>query len=127
MCDDEWMQFCNNEYEGNEKNTSSNDNDKRNYIPSCPKAQDLYISTKSKIGYLNKEIDLSKVYWQIPILPYHLYGEGVIKKQIKMTLNTQDEVDSHLEKYDSYDVEDISKKKIKLLKKLVLEYQQKIW
>lgn len=118
MCDDEWMQFCNNEYEGNEKNTSSNDNDKRNYIPSCPKAQDLYISTKSKIGYLNKEIDLSKVYWQIPILPYHLYGEGVIKKQIKMTLNTKDEVDSHLEKYDSYDVEDISKKKNKIVKKI---------
>jgi hypothetical protein len=115
MCDDEWMQFCNNEYDGSQENAS---NDKRTYLPSCPKAEELYISTKSKIGYLDKEIDLSKVYWQIPILPYHHYGEGVIKKQIKMTLDTQDQIDRHLEKYNVCDVEDISKKKNKIVKKI---------
>jgi len=117
MCDDEWMQFCNNEYDGNLENTSDN-NDKRNYLPSCPKAEELYISTKSKIGYLDKEIDLAKVYWQIPILDYHNYGEGVIKKQIKMTLDTQDQIDGHLQKYSVTDVEDISKKKNKIVKKI---------
>lgn len=118
MCDDEWMQFCNNEYSGTTMKDASETNDNRDLIPPCPKAEELYISTKSKIGYLDKEIDLSKVYWQIPIVSYYKYGEGVIKKQIKMTLDTQDEVDGHLEKYSTFDIEDISKKKNKIVKKI---------
>ena len=117
MCDDEWMQFCNNEYETTNDN-ENNGNEERTPLPKCPKAEELYISTKSKIGYLDKEVDLSKVYWKIPILPYHQYGEGVIKKQIKMTLESHDEVDSRMSEYTNCDVEDISKKKNKIVKKI---------
>lgn len=117
MCDDEWMQFCNNEYKCEEENTSENNNE-RQELPPCPKAEDLYISTKSKIGYLNKEINLADTYWKIPIIPYHNNEEGVIKKQIKMTLNTPDEIDCEIKKYSTYDVEDISKKKNKIVKKI---------
>ena len=35
-----------------------------------PKATDIYISTKSKIAYLNREIDLKEIFWNIPIVPY---------------------------------------------------------
>ena len=76
MCDDEWQQFCNNEY-----TISNNEHESQgNTIPKCPKADELYISTKSKIGYLNKPINLSDVFWKIPITEYHNNREGVIKK-----------------------------------------------
>jgi hypothetical protein len=43
----------------------------------------LYISTKTKIGYLNQPVPLSSVFWQVPVGPYHIPAEGVIKKQMK--------------------------------------------
>ena len=49
----------------------------------APKSSEIYISTKSKIAYLNREIDLKKVFWKIPIIPYASPVNGVIKKQIK--------------------------------------------
>ena len=36
----------------------------------APKCNALYISTKTKICYLNKPIDLKTVFWQIPVIPY---------------------------------------------------------
>lgn len=116
MCDDEWLQFCNGDsYEANESSLNP-----RSEIPELPKAGDLYISTKSKIGYLNKEIDLARVFWSIPVIPYYYNQEGVIKKQIKMTLNSEDELDEEIKKYNEevVDIEDISKKKNKLIKKI---------
>lgn len=114
MCDDEWQQFCNNEY-----TISNNEHESQgNTIPKCPKADDLYISTKSKIGYLNKPIDLSDVFWKIPITEYHNNREGVIKKQIKLTINSDDDIESKVSKYKNVDIEDISKKRSKIIKKI---------
>lgn len=117
MCDAEWMQFCNNEYSKNTENGRLGDNDHMNNIPECPKANDLYISTKSKIGYLNKEVDLSDIFWKIPILDYHNNTEGVIKKQIKLTIGENDNIDEKTAKYNNVDIEDISKKKGKVIQK----------
>jgi hypothetical protein len=58
-----------------------------------PKATDIYISTKSKIAYLNREIDLKNIFWNIPIVPYAMPKNGVIKKQMKFNSTTQEEVD----------------------------------
>ena len=58
-----------------------------------PKATEIYISTKSKIAYLNREIDLKEIFWNIPIVPYAVPKNGVIKKQIKFNSTTQEEVD----------------------------------
>jgi len=113
MCDDEWMLFCNDEY--NSENTES---PSLKHIPVCPKAQELYISTKSKIGYLDKVINLSDVFWKIPITPYHQNGEGVIKKQIKMTIEDNDNLEEKVNKYENVDIEDISKKRNKIIKKI---------
>ena len=42
-----------------------------NDVNSFPKCSPIYISTKTKISYLNKnEIDIKKVFWDIPILDY---------------------------------------------------------
>ena len=43
----------------------------------------VYISTKTKIAYLNMPIDL-KIFWGIPIIPYAKPCDGIIKKQIKI-------------------------------------------
>jgi hypothetical protein len=49
----------------------------------CPKASDIYISTKTNISYLNHPIDLKLVFWQIPIMSYAETRAGVVKKQMK--------------------------------------------
>jgi TATA-box binding protein (TBP) (component of TFIID and TFIIIB) len=50
----------------------------------APAASDIYISTKTKIAYLNiGELDINSLFWNINVIPYHTPTEGVIKKQIK--------------------------------------------
>lgn len=123
MCDDEWMQFCSNDYfpENNERSSLPDENT----IPECPKAGDLYISTKSKIGYLDREINLSDVFWKIPVTPYHKNEEGVIKKQIKMTISKDDNIDEKISTYSNVNIEDISKKKSKTIKKISIGMSSK--
>ena len=48
-----------------------------------PKSCDIYISTKTKIAYLNQPIDIYNIFWEIPIIPYSLPDTGIIKKQMK--------------------------------------------
>jgi hypothetical protein len=48
-----------------------------------PKASAIYISTKTKIAYLNIPIELKDVFWSIPVIPYATPSNGVIKKQMK--------------------------------------------
>jgi len=49
-----------------------------------PKCSDIYISTKTKIAYLTNTIDLTNVFWQIPVLEYFQAVEGVVKKEMKI-------------------------------------------
>ena len=72
-----WNNFCQGDYTS-EKNKCHNNED---LTP--PKCSELYISTKTKISYLNSNIDLDDVFWKIPIIPYHIPQEGIIKKQMK--------------------------------------------
>jgi TATA-box binding protein (TBP) (component of TFIID and TFIIIB) len=60
----------------------------------CPKASDIYISTKSKIAYLNKPIDLNTVFWKLPIIRYTTPKNGIVKKQMKFNSSSQKEVDA---------------------------------
>jgi len=48
-----------------------------------PKASNIYISTKTKLAYLNTQVDLKQVFWQIPVISYSKPLNGVIKKQMK--------------------------------------------
>ena len=36
-----------------------------------PKASDIYISTKTIIGFLNSSINLNDIFWKLNILNYH--------------------------------------------------------
>ena len=56
-----------------------------------PKCTPIYISTTTKIAYLNAPIDIKAVFWNIPIVKYTDAREGVIKKQIKFSTTDRDE------------------------------------
>lgn len=56
----------------------------------------LYISTQTKIAYLNQAINLKQVFWQIPIVPYYMPVVGVVKKQMKFNSLNVGEIDEIL-------------------------------
>lgn len=66
-----------------------------------PKASNIYISTKTKIAYLNMHIDLKNVFWKIPVIPYAKPCNGVIKKQIKLNSTIIEELDEIQERLKS--------------------------
>ena len=73
--DDDWENFLQtdgediidnpiNNYVNNFKNNQ--DNSQSNDVKNIPKCSDIYISTKTKISYLNKNnIDIKKIFWDI--------------------------------------------------------------
>jgi len=61
-------------------------------VSEAPKPSDIYISTKTKIAYLNTPIDLKEIFWEIPVIPYAKPTNGVIKKQMKFNSNTNEEL-----------------------------------
>tara|TARA_B110000261_G_scaffold118503_1_gene132207 strand:+ start:3017 stop:4171 length:1155 start_codon:yes stop_codon:yes gene_type:complete len=93
-----WLNFCD--------STIENDNDNDNSDPACdvvydapcdekvkrPKCGSLYISTKTKISYLSHKINLADVFWKVPVIPYHLPREGVVKKQMKFNSLCEEEL-----------------------------------
>lgn len=74
-----------------------------------PKANEIYISTKTKIAYLNQHIDLKEVFWKIPVLPYTMPRNGVIKKQMKFNSSTIEdyEIIQELVKKETYYEENV--------------------
>jgi len=58
-----------------------------------PKSTEIYISTKTKIAYLNQHVDLKEIFWQVPLIPYARPCNGVVKKQMKFNSLTQEELD----------------------------------
>ncbi len=84
--DDEWENFLAGEtIEDNTKNIIV-DHDKLR--DNC---KELYISTKTKITYLEDEVELDNVFWKLPVLDYIERTEGIIKKQKKLKSNTKEE------------------------------------
>lgn len=63
-------------------------------LPGCdtvPICDDLYISTKTKVLFLNCPIDINYIFWKLPIIPYSAAINGIIKKQMKIVCNSEDE------------------------------------
>jgi len=57
-----------------------------------PKCTPIYVSTKTKISYLTRPIDIHAVFWDIPVLKYATPKEGTIKKQMKFSTIDPDEL-----------------------------------
>jgi hypothetical protein len=104
--DDEWASFISSEYNGD---ISSDDEAILDFIPTneiVPKPSRLYISTKTKISYLNMAINLKDVFWKIPVIPYAKPCDGVVKKQMKFNSVTSQEladIKDNLKDVDFYD------------------------
>ena len=67
-------------------------------VPTC---SPIYISTKTKILFLNTPIDIKNVFWEIPIMPYASQCCGIIKKQIKFSCTSKEEleeIEAHAQK-----------------------------
>uniref|UniRef100_A0A6C0I4M6 Uncharacterized protein n=1 Tax=viral metagenome TaxID=1070528 RepID=A0A6C0I4M6_9ZZZZ len=60
-------------------------------LDELPICQDLYISTKTKVLFLNQPIDIHTVFWGLPIIEYGMPKEGIIKKQMKIVSKTVEE------------------------------------
>jgi len=85
--DDEWENFMLN---GDESNY-----DNKNIFPTKnfeTKFSDIYISTQTKIGYLDKNVNLEEIYWKLPIINYKEAKIGIIKKIIKINSLTPEDV-----------------------------------
>lgn len=103
--DDEWKNFISEKYDDDDEEEDllcDLETDKDNIVSAdiskglqleAPKATDIYISTRSKIAYLNQAIDLKTLFWGIQVIPYSTPANGVIKKQMKFNSLTQEELD----------------------------------
>jgi len=106
--DDEWLSFMcatnssssddepdetiiDREKQRNENNTE--ESVERCVTPHLNSSTELYISTKSKIAYLNQPINLTRAFWGVKIIAYALPMNGVIKKQMKFNSDTIEDVD----------------------------------
>jgi TATA-box binding protein (TBP) (component of TFIID and TFIIIB) len=147
------MQFCqtdNDKYNSEPEDSLEMNGYKTDKIESCgiiPKPTDIYISTKTKICYLNKGLDLFNLFWKIQLIQYYENKEGIIKKQMKFnsldkesfdTLNTclekerdtnyiEETVIQHIDTQsgDKSRFKDIRKISIGISKKDILSYRSK--
>ena len=91
--DNEWAKFLN----GGE--TNEVDDDEINELGEAPKCEELYISTKTKLLYLNQSnINISRIFWNVPIVEYWKPDEGVIKKQMKVAAQSKEECEENTAK-----------------------------
>lgn len=107
--DEEWENFCSSAKQNDDTSSEEeNHTGETNYLSmesivleydeETPKSSDIYISTKTKIAYLNSFIDIKNIYWNINVISYSTPKEGIIKKQIKINSNTQEEMTELKEK-----------------------------
>lgn len=91
--DDEWMNFQNTT---NNNSVIDNIPQKKvilNQMSNIPKCSDIYISTQTKIAYLNSKINLYKTFWELPVIDYYNPENGIIKKCIKINCNNDKDVE----------------------------------
>lgn len=88
-----------NSYENNmnksDMGLSSDNLDQDEEAPVC---DDLYISTTTRVMFLNQSININHIFWNIPIIEYWQPQSGILKKQIKIVSNTIEEYEDYKSK-----------------------------
>jgi len=82
----EWTNFLRDGNINVEEKSLASDNSKK-ALPAC---SDIHISTKTRVSYLNKAVDLHAVFWKIPIIRHYTRQRGIVKKQMKFTCDTKE-------------------------------------
>jgi TATA-box binding protein (TBP) (component of TFIID and TFIIIB) len=90
--DDAWENFISNNEDINANYKEEDDELVENNLEDIPKCSDIYISTQTKIAYLNQPIDLKNIFWAIPVIPYQSVQVGTVKKQMKVNCTSKEEV-----------------------------------
>ena len=100
--DDEWLRYLQGNTESTQHKKSvetlkpeTSDTSEKFDVPEC---DDLYISTKTKVLFLNQEIDINNIFWKIPVIEYWQPINGIVKKQIKIVSKTPEEYEEYKEK-----------------------------
>jgi TATA-box binding protein (TBP) (component of TFIID and TFIIIB) len=108
----EWLNFT----EYNENPIKNGTNETETSFNITPECSDIYISTKTKICYLNQPIDIFNVFWKIHMIDYHHHCEGVIKKTIKINCDSEKDskdtdllIEDQIDKYKQVDIYSIKK------------------
>jgi len=95
--DDEWTRFqLGEEIDFGVSKDDVNTNDNENSL--APECEELYISTTTKVLYLNQPIDINNVFWKIPIINYYDPCIGIVKKQMKIVSKTPEEYEIYKER-----------------------------
>jgi hypothetical protein len=97
--DQEWLNFINGNVTQTQTETETDDEIKNRSIQ--PICEELYISTKTKVLYLNQAIDIHRIFWLIPIIEYWRPKEGVIKKQMKIVSKSKEEYEEYQKKLEN--------------------------
>jgi hypothetical protein len=74
--------------------------DEKECSEKVPKCDELYISTKTKVLFLNQPIDIQTVFWNIPVIEYWRPIMGVVKKQMKFVAKTEEEYNEYRKKLE---------------------------
>jgi hypothetical protein len=148
---DEWAKFINEENSSDCENSESEENNMElsstnlefKFNIDTPKSNAIYISTKTKIAYLNSKINLNPIFWDIQVMPYSTSQDGVIKKQIKFnsfTIEELNDIQTRLKDIPCYEenvltsinnptgrikFKDIRKVSIGICKKDIMSYRSK--
>lgn len=99
-CNDEWDNFCLDSKDYLDSVVEV-DKEEEDYIPKC---SDIYISTKTMIGYLSEKIDITSVFWKLKVMDYSSPNEGIIKKQIKISFSNTDEIEEYKKKIEKENI-----------------------
>ena len=70
-------------------------------VETAPICEDLYISTKTKVLYLNQEIDIHRIFWLLPMIESWQPTTGIIKKQMKIVSKSKEEYDEYRKKLEA--------------------------
>lgn len=67
----------------------------------APECEDLYISTTTKVLYLNSAIDIYNIFWELPVIEYFKPEDGIVKKQMKIVSKTPEEYEIYRQKLEN--------------------------
>jgi hypothetical protein len=100
--DDEWAQYLNSDGDTSIFKDTCTEKKQVDVIEDvAPECQELYISTTTKVLFLNTAIDIDSMFWNLPILEYGIPNNGIVKKQMKIISKTPEDYDKYKERLAS--------------------------
>ena len=95
--DDEWDRYCNDSDNVFNQSILQESSGKL----TSPVCEELYISTTTKVLYLNQPIDIDTIFWKLPVINYGEPRVGIVKKQMKISSKTPEEFEHYKENLKS--------------------------